>query len=525
MLLAPTRRAPVAIVTLVAALALASTSPRAAVIVPDGFANQVLVEALGQPVSLAEIPDAPGDTARRVLVVEQVAGSIVLYARGLTHTLGFVPGVNTSGGERGLLGIAVDPGWPARPYVYTHSTDNRSGNHVVISRWTLAGDLTNTGDGLLTFDAATRYDLIRSLPDNASNHNGGTVRFGRDGRLYVSLGDDATGCPAQDSTQLVGKILRLDVSRLPAGPGGPAPIAILAPSDNPWANAADSAARLVWTKGLRNPFRFNVDPATGDLVIGDVGENTWEELDLATSGGLDMGWPVREGPAAFTTCSFAGATLTEPIASYDHTQGEAIIGGPRYRRPASGAWRFPVEYDGDIFNLDYYDGQVRRLQALGGGWVPAPAVPGQPDATHWATGLQTTSDLLELSDGALWYVQQFPPGVSGGGYLGRIVHVAGGGSTGTPSGFELSSPWPSPARDGVTVQWSQLARESVRVTVHDLGGRRVRTLVAGEVMDAGPHGIAWDGTDEQGRRARSGWYGVRVRVGGAEKSAGFVLAR
>ncbi|HUK63710.1 MAG TPA: PQQ-dependent sugar dehydrogenase, partial [Dongiaceae bacterium] len=352
---------------------------------------------------------------------------------------------------RGLLGIAVDPGWPARPYVYVHCTDGRSGNHVAVSRFTLTGDLAGSGNGLLTFDPATRYDLRADFPDNASNHNGGTARFGPDGKLYVSLGDDATGCPAQDITRAVGKILRFDVSRLPSSGSGPAPYALIAPADNPFATNADSIARLVYVEGLRNPFRFSIDAPTGALVIGDVGENTWEEVDLAATGGMDMGWPVYEGPDPYMSClGTPPAPYTAPIAYYPHPTGNAIIGGPRYRVPAIGSQHFPPEYEGDIFFLDYYSGLMRRIKLTGGTWAPASA-PGQPTATEWANGMDGVSDCIELSDGTLAYCRQGSTG-SATGEL-RSIGFSGAVST-PPPGLEplaLAAPRPNPSDGRTTI--------------------------------------------------------------------------
>src|SRR5262245_25869217 len=162
-----------------------------------------------------------------------------------------VPNVNTTGGEQGLLGIAVDPGWPARPYLYVHY--DRIGNQINLSRYTVGGDLSFTGNGALTIDPATRFDILTDIPDNATNHNGGTLRFGPDGMLYNSEGDDATGCPALDLTVLNGKILRLDISALPAGGGGPPAKSLITPADNPFVANANANAKLVGYSGLRNP--------------------------------------------------------------------------------------------------------------------------------------------------------------------------------------------------------------------------------------------------------------------------------
>ena len=269
----------------------------AAVVVPTGFLDTTVVTGLSQPVGMAFLTDG------RLLVVEQKSAKIRLIVNGAlaaTDPVATIPGVQTAGNEQGLLGIAVDPGWPARPWLYVHLDD--TGGFIRISRFTASGDLSFTGNGSITVDPASRFDLVTGIPDIHDNHNGGTLRFGLDGMLYDSEGEDAQGCPAQDITKPLGKILRLDVSRLAPGPGH-APYAMVAPPDNPFAANPDSVARLVWEYGLRNPFRFQVDAADGSLWIGDVGENTYEEIDHAVAGGRNYGWPVYEGPMATgTTC-------------------------------------------------------------------------------------------------------------------------------------------------------------------------------------------------------------------------------
>src|SRR5207249_3115777 len=149
--------------------------------------------------------------------------------------------------------------------------------------------------------------------DVHTTHNGGTVRFGPDGRLYASLGEDTNPCAAQDTSSNYGEIVRLDVSRLPAGPGS-APLSLVAPPGNPFATVGGARSRLIWSFGLRNPFRFQVDTQTGDLLIGDVGESLREEVDLADRGGIDFGWPIEEGTSTGVDagCHFP-LPLTGPI--------------------------------------------------------------------------------------------------------------------------------------------------------------------------------------------------------------------
>jgi glucose/arabinose dehydrogenase len=491
---------------------------------PTGFSDQQMASSLDGPTGIAEVPDPAAFTTRRVLFVEQRTARVGLIAGASVFTVGTVPGVASADMERGLLGIVVDPGWPARPYVYVHCTDARSGNSIAISRFTLTGDLAYAGDGALQFDAASRYDLRADFPDDAPNHNGGSVRFGADGKLYVGLGDDASGCPAQDLTVAVGKILRLEVSHLPAGPGGPAPFALLTPADKPFVTSADSIARLVYVEGLRNPFRFSIDAPTGALVIGDVGQDAWEEIDIAPTGGMDMGWPYFEGRDAYTTCVLdPPVPVTGPIATLEHPTGEAIIGGPRYRRPATGALRFPPEYEGDIFFLDYYGGMMRRLAMGVDTWYYEPAA-GQPDSIDWGTGFDAVSDVIELSDGSLWYCRQ-SQGLNASGEIRRIVYTDTVSTPPATPGLVLGTPYPNPGRDGAIVTWTQPRAARVTLAVFGPDGRRVRTLLAGFTLGAGPQRAAWDGRDDAGRAQRSGLYFLRIEVAGERRSVRLALRR
>jgi glucose/arabinose dehydrogenase len=486
---------------------------------PSGFVDELQASGLDLPTGLAELPDAASHTTRRVLFVEQYTARVGLVVGTNVYTVGTVPGISTNDAERGLLGIVVDPGWPARPYIYTQSTDQRSGNHIAISRFTCTGDLSYASTGAFTFNANTRYDLRADFPDNAGNHNGGTLRFGPDGRLYSSLGDDATYCPALDLKVAVGKILRLDVSRLPASGAGPAPYAILTPAGNPWISATDSIPGLVWACGLRNPFRFNVDPSSGMLVIGDVGNSQWEEVDVQGSGGMDFEWPLYEGPVTYTTCSITAPNpMVGPIADYPHPDGEAVVGGPRYRRPGSGSLRFPSEYEGDLFYLDYYGAFMRRLNYNGSSWVPESA-PGQPNSTDWGDGFDNVSDVIELSDGTMWYCRQYTTG-SQTGEIRRISYPsAASAPPPVTTALDFARPWPNPSRGGVTLAWTQPDAPHVRLAIYGADGRRVRSLLDEASSAAGPHSATWDGLDDRGQEARPGLYFARLEVGGEVRHA------
>jgi glucose/arabinose dehydrogenase len=500
-------------------------APRAwsQLVVPTGFENRPALAGLDFPSGMAFLPDG------RLLVIEQRTAIVRLAIVGTVTTASpifTVPEVNPSGGEQGLLGVAVDPGWPSRSYVY-FLYDHDGDATIHIARFQVTGDLDYSGAGDLAISASSRYDVLVDAPDNAPNHNGGTLRFGPDGMLYASLGEDANRCAAQDSVSLRGVILRLDVSRLPDLPGGPAPKGLIAAAGNPFAAHPDSNARLVWSLGLRNPFRFHVDMSTGDLFIADVGEVTWEEVNVADGGGLNFGWPHREGPATFPQgCTDTNAGFTDPIHAYDRSGfAAAIISAGPYRAPAGGSEAFPAPYDGDFFFNDYYQGFVRRLTRNGSTWGLAPMVSGQPGSLNWGIGFGQVSDWVVGPSGALWYCRQSNGSFQAGtGVIGRIAYAPAGGVTVPPS-VRLHPPFPSPAIGSVAIPYTLPDPAAVSLRLYDAHGRLVRTLLAGEPRQAGPGVEPWDGRSDGGDDAPAGVYVVRLEVGGVRLERRFPLIR
>jgi hypothetical protein len=238
--------------------------------------------------------------------------------------------------------------------------------------------------------------------------------------LYLSIGEDSNSCSAQDTSSALGCVWRIDVSTLPGVGGGPPPKSTLIPAGNPFAGPTDNAS-LVWCYGLRNPFRFHIDPVTGYLYIADVGHVTWEEVNEITMGGENLGWPWLEGNQPFLSCDGTPPALAPPITTWSHAEGAAsIMSIGRYRNPIGGVHNFGPTYEGDYFYSDYFSGGLRRLQWNGTAWVTPPAVPGQPTASDWGTGFETVSDAMIGSDGAIYFVRQFAPGFSGPGSLRRI---------------------------------------------------------------------------------------------------------
>jgi glucose/arabinose dehydrogenase len=488
--------------------------------VPLQFQDDLVVAGFDAPTAAVLVPDG------RIFVIEQNTAQVRLVVKGMLSPVdpaGIVPLVR-AGGEAGLIGAALDPGFPARPYLYLQAT-MRSPNSVRILRYTLAGDLDFTDTGAMTLDPASQYTVLGNLPDASPKHNGGQLAFGPDGMLFSGVGDDDNSCRAQDLTRLQGKILRLDVSALPAGGGGPPRYAEITPPDNPFAAHADSAARLVWAFGFRNPFRFSIDPLTGCLHVGDVGNEGWEELDVACAGGMNFGWPHHEANARSTvTCAGIDTTaFVAPVHAYAHVgQGWSIAGGPVYRAPAGADFPFPAEYEGTWFYGDTWRGFVRRLAPDGGGgWAPAPAAPGQPAPEDWANGIAWITSLFVHPDGSLWYTTLYRVDPeSGPGELHRIRYIqpsTGVGGGGPAGGLALLAARPSPAAGAAATElaWRQARALPVTLRVFDLRGRLVRTLVGrGDgVRAAGEHRARWDGRGADGRPVPAGVYLAALEAG------------
>jgi len=300
-----------AAVPLALLLALVPGAAQAVVHVPSNFENEVIAFGLSEPNSMAFLPDG------RVLVTEQRTGWVRTVVGSLMATMDpalLVMGVQSAGYEQGLQGIAVDPAWPDRPFIYIYY--DAVGGFSRLVRYTGTGDLMNPLGQNLSF--ANPLVLLDNLPDAFSSHNGGCVRFGPDGHLYVSLGDDETPCAAKDSSSLHGAILRLRVGQLDASLTGTVPRSLITPFDNPL-STPDSNAKLVWAFGFRNPWRFHIDPLTGKVFMAEVGLLTYEELNEVVPGQF-YGWPWREGPQVMPRPS-----CPEPGGNGTQTYKNAVV--------------------------------------------------------------------------------------------------------------------------------------------------------------------------------------------------------
>ncbi len=232
--------------------------------------------------------------------------------------------------------------------------------------------------------------MLVDLPQlsGATNHNGGALHFGPDGKLYVALGDNNNGAQAPSLTSLFGKILRYN-------PDGSIP------TDNPLVGQTSGIYRAIWARGFRNPFTFDFQPGTGRMFINDVGETSWEEIDEGTAG-ADYGWPATEGATT-------NPAYQSPVFTYGHTSNPTLvvgnaIAGAAFYNPAVGL--FPPAYTGNYFFGDYVSGWINRLDPANGNAVYA-----------FARGGSLT-DLAVGPDGALYALQI----VGGAWSISRYAH-------------------------------------------------------------------------------------------------------
>jgi glucose/arabinose dehydrogenase len=273
-----------------------------------------VVSGLESPNDIQFVDDGTG----RMFVLEQVGRIRIVQNGQLSPTpfLDITDRVGSGGNEQGLLGLAFHPDFETTPYFYVNYTDKKG--NTVIARFQADGD---------TADPASEKDLLK-VDQPFPNHNGGVLVFGpNDGFLYAGLGDGGSqGDPngnAQNTNVLLGKILRLDVDH-----GDPYAI----PPDNPFAQGGGRPE--IWAYGLRNPWRISFDRLSGDLYIADVGQDLWEEVDVAfgNPGGVNYGWNYREGLHPYAGSPPADLKLVDPVAEYSHSVGGcSIIGGYVYR--------------------------------------------------------------------------------------------------------------------------------------------------------------------------------------------------
>jgi glucose/arabinose dehydrogenase/PKD repeat protein len=415
---APGLHARRAFIALALGASVGQVASRAVVTLPSGFTDAV-VATIASPTGLAFTPDG------RLLITTQ-PGRLRVYANG---SLLATPALDLSGrvcadSERGLLSVAVDPSFGSNRFVYLYYTFKK---HGVCERNTSRSPVNRVARFVLsdanTIDSATEVVLVDNIHSPNGNHNGGDLRFGLDGFLYVSVGDggcdyaDDSGCAgandaARDRHVLLGKILRI------TSDGG-------IPADNPFQGSNSvrcnvtgkgspgQVCRETYAWGLRNPFRIAMDPnVAARFFINDVGQNTWEEIDEGQAG-ADYGWNTREAhcaTGATTNCGAPPAGMTNPVYQYAHSTGCSAITGGAFV-PAG---TFPFA-EGTYLFSDYTCGTIFKL---------TPASSGGYSRETFATGLGASSAVAMLfgpngSTQALYYTTY-----ADGGQVRRITYTA-----------------------------------------------------------------------------------------------------
>lgn len=302
---------------------------------------------LSAPTDIQSANDGSG----RVFLVEQ-RGLIKILRNGAVLAQPFLDlrgRVSPTGDERGLLGLAFPPSYTQSQRFYVNYT-NLAG-HTVIAQYQANGDTAAAGTEV----------ILLTINQPFSNHNGGQLRFGPDGFLYIGMGDGGSGGDPQNLAQnmgsLLGKMLRVDVESQPGQ--------VRIPASNPFVNTAGVRPEI-WASGLRNPWRFSFDRTTGDMWIGDVGQNIYEEIDFQpanSTGGENYGWRDMEGAHCFVAnCSTAGKIL--PVAEYTHAGGAcSVTGGFVYR-----GQRWPT-LQGTYLYADFCSGRIWGLSRPADAWV------------------------------------------------------------------------------------------------------------------------------------------------------------
>ena len=312
-----------------------------------------LVPAASGIVAPTDVQNA-GDGSGRLFIVQQ-DGTIRILRGGALLSQPFldIRSRTRAGGERGLLGLAFPPGFADTQRFYVNYTDLAGDTVIAMYRVSTNPDVADSA----------RETVLLNIKQPFANHNGGQVSFGPDGYLYIGMGDGGSaGDPmnhAQNRASLLGKLLRIDVEKEPGR--------ILIPPDNPFVDTTGVRPEI-WAYGLRNPWRFSFDRANGDLLIADVGQGTWEEINYtpaSSRGGENYGWSAMEGLVCYRAgCSMQG--LTMPVAVYGHQNGDcSVTGGFMYRGNMSPGLR------GTYLLADYCTGRIRALRREGSQWVSA----------------------------------------------------------------------------------------------------------------------------------------------------------
>jgi glucose/arabinose dehydrogenase len=436
-----------------------STAP--AIGYPPDFQDTQYVTGLTQPMALAWASDG------RLFIAERT-GRVKIWDGSTMHTALTLTVKNFD--EQGLLGLALHPSFPSQPYVfllYTPGSNPDQFSFQRLSRFTVSGNTLGS-----------EQVLHSTMPTGYGFHVAGCVRTSAS-HIYATDGENGHGTGynyAQDLTRLEGKMIRLNLDGT-------------IPSNNPFVGTPGARGEI-YHRGMRNPFRFALQPGSNQPFICDVGSTQWEEINTGAAGS-NFGWSSYEG---IVTPQPSG--ITNPLYAYSTSGNASIVGCTFYT-----GGQFPSAYVGNFFFLDHSRGELGRMVLDGSNnLVSINRSWGLTATRGWGTG---PIDLCQGPDGALYYSTYSP---------GTVRRVAYTGTVGVPApsvaaGLALSAA-PNPFTSTTRIQLSVRESGAARLVLYDVGGRRVRVLVDGS-LPAGAHGADWDGRDERGRPLSAGVYVAR----------------
>lgn len=333
---------------------------------PSGF-SRVKVASLTAGTAMAFAPDGR-------LFVCQKDGNVRIIKNGSLLSTPFITLTVAQDGERGISGICFDPNFATNKYVYIYYTATSPTIHNRLSRFTANGDVVQSG---------SEYTLLDLETVNTVYHNGGGMVFDKDGKLYLSVGEDNSPNNSQNLGTHKGKLLRLNADGT-------------TPTDNPYYSSTNPITRRIWCIGLRNPYTMTIDPVTGRIFVNNVGADSYEEVHDATQPGKNFGWPAVEGYSS-------NSTYTNPVFAYPHEstgQKGCCIAGGCFFNPLS--TNYPSQYIGKYFYHDFCNGWMYYFD-------PGTAVNTQASGnTFFGSGLVTQNLALQVGpDGNLYYINRY----------------------------------------------------------------------------------------------------------------------
>lgn len=428
-----------------------------------------------------------GDGSNRIFVVEQ-SGKIVVFeidpnVESAEIFLDIRDRVNDSANEMGLLGLAFHPDFTQNGFLYVnYTTGNFTQRRTVIARYSVRPDNPNQADPNSEF-------IILEVGQPFTNHNGGMIQFGSDGYLYIGMGDGGSGGDpfnnGQNRATLLGAILRIDVDNPTDGRNYGIPV------DNPFAGNNQGFREEIWAYGLRNPWRFSFDFETNQLWAADVGQDSWEEVDLIEKG-QNYGWRIMEGFHCFNPQNCSSAGLTLPIVEYGHNLGCSITGGYIYRGTQA------TELTGAYIYGDFCSGRIWLLR-YGNGAVLADSLLIDTNLNISSFGIDENNELYIVDlNGSIYRFQ------------GIASDVSNENPEAPPAYFSLEQNFPNPFNPVTTITYHVPRKAPVKLIIFNRLGQKIKTLVEGE-HSAGSFKVIWDGTNDQGVKVSSGVYFYKLQ--------------